>query len=92
MYLQIIGGGTAGLTVAARLAETPAVSVAVIEAGNFYELDNGNVSQIPAFDVQYSGSSPSTIQPTVDWGIVTAPQTVRRSMILRLDPTKRIAC
>ena len=74
---QIIGGGTAGLTVAARLAEDPKLSVAVVEGGGFYELDNGNISQIPAYDVQYSGSDPSTIQPTVDWGIVTAPQMVR---------------
>ena len=61
---------------AARLAENPNLSVAVIEAGGFYELDNGNISQIPAFDVLYSGPDPSTIQPTVDWGIVTSSQTV----------------
>jgi choline dehydrogenase len=29
----IIGGGTAGLTLAARLTEDPAVTVAVVEAG-----------------------------------------------------------
>ena len=61
---------------AARLAEDPKLSIAVVEAGGFYELDNGNISQILAFDVQYSGSDPSTIQPTVDWGAVTAPQGV----------------
>lgn len=38
----VIGGGTAGLTLAARLAEDPDVSVAVIEAGGFYQQDNGN--------------------------------------------------
>ena len=73
---QVVGGGTAGLTVAARLAENPKLSVAVVEGGGFYELDNGNISQIPAFDTQYSGADPSTIQPTVDWGIVTSPQAV----------------
>lgn len=31
----VVGGGTAGLTIAARLAEDPDVSVAVIEAGGF---------------------------------------------------------
>jgi choline dehydrogenase len=38
----VIGGGTAGLTISARLAEDPDVSVAVIEAGGFYQQDNGN--------------------------------------------------
>ena len=62
---------------ARRLAENPAVSVAVIEGGSFYEIDNGNISQVPAYDVEYSSPSPTTIQPLVDWGIVTIPQTVR---------------
>ena len=73
---QIIGGGTSGLTVASRLAANPAVSVAVVEAGSFYEVDNGNISQIPAFDAEYSSLSPPTTQPLVDWGIVTVPQKV----------------
>lgn len=38
----IIGGGTAGFTIAMRLAENESLSVAVIEAGDFYEKDNGN--------------------------------------------------
>ena len=38
----VIGGGTGGLTIAARLAEDPNVSVAVIEAGGFYQQENGN--------------------------------------------------
>lgn len=71
-----MGGGTAGLTVAKRLTEDPNLSVAVIEGGSFYEITNGNLSQIPAYDVKYSSSSPSSIQPLVDWGIVTVPQLV----------------
>lgn len=43
----VVGGGTAGLAISARLAQNPNVTVAVIEAGSFYQLDNGNQSQIP---------------------------------------------
>ena len=50
----IIGGGTAGLVIAERLAANSTYSVAVIEAGGFYELDNGNYSQIPAFAPQFT--------------------------------------
>lgn len=78
---KIIGGGTAGLTVAKRLAESPGISVAVIEAGSFYEINNGNFSQVPAYDVLYSSSDPASIQPLVDWGIVTIPQQVRKHKI-----------
>ncbi|CAF9939106.1 MAG: hypothetical protein HETSPECPRED_001483, partial [Heterodermia speciosa] len=72
----IVGGGTSGLTVAKRLAENPAVSVAVIEAGGFYELDNSNVSQIPAFHTVNSNSDPdpANIQPLIDWGVTTTAQ------------------
>ncbi|KAL8733573.1 MAG: hypothetical protein Q9166_001981 [cf. Caloplaca sp. 2 TL-2023] len=38
----IVGGGTSGLAVAKRLAEDPAITVAVVEAGGFYELESGN--------------------------------------------------
>ncbi|MCJ1390735.1 hypothetical protein MMC18_003596 [Xylographa bjoerkii] len=71
----IIGGGLAGLTVAKRLAENPDISVAVIEAGSFYEIDNGSFSQIPAYDGYFTENPPSTAQPLIDWGIVTLPQT-----------------
>lgn len=43
----IVGGGTAGNVVAARLTEHTNASVAVVEAGSFYELSNGNWSQLP---------------------------------------------
>ena len=61
---------------ATRLAENPAVSVAVIEGGSFYEIDNGNFSQIPAYDSYFTSAPPSTSQPLIDWGIVTVPQVV----------------
>ena len=71
-----MGGGTSGLTVAKRLAEDPQTTVAVIEAGSFYEISNGNRSQIPAYDVDGSSPLPNTVQSLVDWGLITTPQTV----------------
>lgn len=74
----IIGGGTAGLVVAARLAEDLSNSVAVIEAGGFYQVDNGNLSTIPANAIWFAGASPTDVNPLVDWGFVTTPQAASR--------------
>ncbi|KAL8765549.1 MAG: hypothetical protein Q9209_007420 [Squamulea sp. 1 TL-2023] len=70
----IVGGGTAGLTLATRLAEQQSGRVAVVEAGGFYEIGNGNISQIPAGDGVYAGKAEDDWQPLVDWGYVTTPQ------------------
>ncbi|KAI7256977.1 hypothetical protein KC345_g10896 [Hortaea werneckii] len=43
----VVGGGLAGLVTATRLAENGTFSVAVVEAGSFYEFTNSNKSQIP---------------------------------------------
>ncbi|KAL8831535.1 MAG: hypothetical protein Q9191_000813 [Dirinaria sp. TL-2023a] len=70
----IVGGGTAGLTLATRLASDAAVSVAVVEAGGFYEVDNGNRSTVPGYANYYTGSDPKNYQPLIDWGFSTVPQ------------------
>jgi choline dehydrogenase len=70
----IVGGGTAGSVVAARLTEHSNASVAIIEAGNFYELSNGNWSQIPYWSEQWVGAAPDDWQPLIDWGLFTEPQ------------------
>ncbi|PYI03849.1 glucose-methanol-choline oxidoreductase [Aspergillus sclerotiicarbonarius CBS 121057] len=72
----VVGGGTAGLTVATRLAEQQAGTVAVIEVGGFYEISNGNISQVPAGDGTYTGRSKTDWQPLIDWGYITTPQAV----------------
>lgn len=73
----IVGGGNAGLTLATRLAEQQDGTVAVIEAGSFYEISNSNLSQIPASDGAFTGRSLTDWHPLIDWGYATTPQRVR---------------
>lgn len=77
----VVGGGTAGLALAARLAEDSSHSVAVIEAGGFYEQDNGNISVVPAYCTIGAGTDPADFNPLVDWGFVTQPQKVYHSLL-----------
>lgn len=70
----IVGGGTAGLAVAMRLAENASYTVAVVEAGGFYQLENGNQSVVPAYNSDFAALYDPTANPTVDWGFVTTPQ------------------
>lgn len=72
----VIGGGTSGLTLASRLAATSA-SVAVVEAGGFYEVENGNNSVVPLYSltgIAFIDPSPGfTPQPLMDWSLVSEP-------------------
>ncbi|GAB1725045.1 hypothetical protein NU195Hw_g6767t1 [Hortaea werneckii] len=68
----VVGGGTAGLTIARRLAEHH--SVAVIEAGSFYEINNANLTEIPAQASYYLGKDPALRNPLIDWNQHTTPQ------------------
>lgn len=68
----IVGGGTAGLTLATRLAAK--YTVAVVEAGGFYETDNGNLSVVPGYATYFTGSDEDNFQPLIDWGISTVKQ------------------
>jgi len=62
----VLGGGTAGLAVAARLSENPDVSVGVIEAGK-NKLDDP-VVDTPAMFLQMFGNE------DYDWKYMTTPQ------------------
>ena len=77
---QVVGGGTAGLTIARRLAADPANTVAVIEAGGFYEEDNGNFTQIPGDAVYFIEAEPKVRNPLIDWYQFTTPQAVRPAL------------
>jgi choline dehydrogenase len=67
----IVGAGTAGLALANRLSSK--FSVAVIEAGGFYQAVDNGTAQVPGLDILGAGMSPSDLVDT-DWGFVTQPQ------------------
>lgn len=74
---EVVGGGTAGITIASRLAENSYLSVAIIEAGGFYEVDNGNYSVLPGLYFAspfYPATETFPQQPLVDWGLVSTSQ------------------
>ena len=70
----IVGGNNAGLTVATRLAEELSFSVAVTEAGGFYEIDSGNLSIVPASATLFTWLGSNNFQPLVGWTFDTTPQ------------------
>lgn len=72
----IVGGGTAGLTIATRLLEQGAGTVGVIEAGSFAEISNSNISQTPVTANYFSSKGKNDWQPLIDWGYQTTPQRV----------------
>ncbi|KUJ23222.1 putative glucose-methanol-choline oxidoreductase [Mollisia scopiformis] len=78
----IVGGGTAGLTIAVRLAENPSLNIAIVEAGDFYENVNGNNSAVPGYDVFAS------VAGVTDWGLITTPQPTLNNRTLAYDSAK----
>lgn len=69
----VVGGGTAGAGVGVRLAEA-GFSVAIIEAGGFYEVEKPVFGTTPAGSFLGVGASPLDTVPTTDWGFNTEPQ------------------
>jgi choline dehydrogenase-like flavoprotein len=64
----VVGGGTAGLVVASRLAENPEFTVGVIEAGSDHFGDD-NVEGI-------GGVAAMLHNPEYDWNYKTIPQVI----------------
>lgn len=69
-----MGGGTAGLVLANRLSSNPALSIAVVEAGSFAEISNGNLSQIPRNAWNSADITLDGVNPLIDWSFVTEPE------------------
>lgn len=69
----VVGGGTGGNAIGVRLAEA-GFSVAIIEAGLFYELGKPILGSTPAGAFFGVGGELIDQVPTVDWGFVTEPQ------------------
>ena len=70
----VVGGGTAGLAVAARLVEAGS-TVAVVEAGGSYQVEAGLTAIIPGFAAAAQvGTSPSDDATLIDWNFVSTPQ------------------
>ncbi|OTA66000.1 GMC oxidoreductase [Hypoxylon sp. EC38] len=72
----VVGGGTAGNTIAARLAMDPAnYTVAVLNAGSFYEIMNGNLTQIPGYSFESAEPNfASGLSSMTALGLRTVPQ------------------
>jgi choline dehydrogenase len=69
-----VGGGTAGSVIAARLA-LKGYSVAVLEAGSFYEISDGNRTQVPGYNYIETYTLPTGTGPTpMKWSLFTVPQ------------------
>ncbi|KAF8313117.1 alcohol oxidase [Clavulina sp. PMI_390] len=62
----VVGGGTAGLVIAARLSEDPNITVGVLEAGSYHH--NDPLVDIPGFVGRALGN------PKYDWAYYSVPQ------------------
>ncbi|KAL5336499.1 hypothetical protein BJX70DRAFT_279496 [Aspergillus crustosus] len=80
----VVGGGTSGLAIAARLSEDSKVTVAVVEAGGHYEIEGGAMSVIPGFAAAANtGTDPSDDSSLIDWNFDAQPLTAANDRILR---------
>lgn len=70
----VIGSGTSGSAIGVRLAEA-GHRVAILEAGEFYELGDPVLASTPGGDLTFVGGDMSDTDPLVDWAIQTTSQT-----------------
>ncbi|WAQ84880.1 hypothetical protein PtA15_5A453 [Puccinia triticina] len=89
----IIGAGTAGMTLAARLSEDPDIHVAVVEAGIDYALSPANKPFVdtPGADTLGCGSKQDdAINDAIDWRFNTTPQSGANNRTVRYARGKTI--
>ncbi|KAL4976238.1 hypothetical protein BDW66DRAFT_159801 [Aspergillus desertorum] len=86
----IVGGGTSGLAIAARLAEDPSLSVAVVEAGGYYELDGTIATVIPGLSAGANVGTAVTEYSTIDWNFVAQPLASANGRSLRYNRGKTL--
>lgn len=87
----MIGGGTAGLAIASRLSAV--ATVAVIEAGGFYEQDNGNLSTVPGYaqNIPFLDTTPSYARNSaMDWDYLSVPQTQAGNRVIHYAQGKTL--
>jgi choline dehydrogenase-like flavoprotein len=69
----VIGGGTAGNVIGTRLTEA-GLSVAIIEAGEFYEIGDLVLASTPRVDIAFIGTEISDSDPLLDWEFIAENQ------------------
>jgi choline dehydrogenase len=69
----VVGGGTAGNAIGTRLAQG-GHSVAILEAGQYYQIGKPVFSTAPGGALLGTGTSLLDSDPLVDWEFVTQPQ------------------
>ncbi|KAL8911257.1 MAG: hypothetical protein Q9171_003555 [Xanthocarpia ochracea] len=86
----IVGGGNAGNTIAARLAQDPAnYSIAVVEAGSFYEISDGNRTQVPGYNWINTLDFPiGQVSTQTSIALNTVPQAVSAVSFVLLEDMK----
>ncbi|KAF4979747.1 hypothetical protein FZEAL_4104 [Fusarium zealandicum] len=83
----IVGGGTAGLTIANRLSENSSVLVLVLEAG---PLDDARNLTVPAGLLPVPGTIGTGGWSEYEWGLITEPQSYLNGQYLEIPQGRAV--